>query len=304
MPKARGSVEPRKAPTFDMFAGLSGLELEEESYDLGSGVTIRKTYGHLMAPFTMAFKRPAAYDEPHEGPWKSLGGGFYYDIEAEIQIPASLGASKSSQMDIGRAMLFLLRLGVHPGIRLPVFANAPFTSMQHIPDNQSWLRPFDFFPRFFPLDIDFETFGNIHAEYVRDRWQKVLTLRSADAAFALAADAIDQGQFVQNTALTLVSLWGALEALFSPSTSELKFRVSSMIAAYLEPPGANRLALQRRVAKLYDKRSAAAHGKPSHDNDHLLKTFNLLQRVLLQIIERGAVPGKEELEQELFGATS
>ncbi|PZQ76401.1 HEPN domain-containing protein [Sphingomonas sp.] len=304
MTKTRGNGGPRDVPPFDMFAGLSGLELEHDSYDLGEGVTIRKTYGHLMAPFTMAFKRPAAYDEPHPGPWKSLGGGFAFDIESEIQIPASVESGKHSQMDIGKAMLFLLRLGVHPGIQLPVFANAPFSAMADLPERRTWLRPFDFFPRFFPLDIDFETFGKSHAEYVRDRWKTVLRLRRADAAFALAADAIDQGQFVQNTALTLVSLWGALEALFSPSTSELKFRVSSMIAAYLEPPGANRLALQRSVAKLYDKRSAAAHGKPSHDNDHLLETFNLLQRVLLQIIDRGAVPGKDELEQELFGATS
>ena len=35
----------------DIHAGLSGLELEEESFDLGDGIIIRNTYAHLMAPF-------------------------------------------------------------------------------------------------------------------------------------------------------------------------------------------------------------------------------------------------------------
>ena len=61
----------------------------------------------------------------------------------------------------------------------------------------------------------------------------------------------------------MVSPWGALEALFSPSTSELKFRVSSLIAAYFEVPGVERVKCQREVAKLYDKRSTAAHESQS-----------------------------------------
>jgi len=294
----------RATPMFDMYCGFANLELAEDAYDLGSGMLLCKTYGHLMAPFTMAFKRPAEYDQPHPGPWKSLGGGFAFDIEAELKIPARLGSGKNGQMEIGRAVLFLLRLGVHPSIRLPVFANFPLSAVAELPDRETWIRPYDFEPRYFPLDTDHETFGSAEAEWIKDRWQTVLKLRDEDAAFALATEAIDRGQFIQTTALTLVSLWAALEALFSPSTSELKFRVSALIAAYLEPPGDARLALQREVAKLYDKRSAAAHGKPSHENEHLIDTFNLLARVLRQMIDRRAVPKKEDLERALFGVTS
>lgn len=295
--EGKGRVTP-----FDMYCGFANLELEAEAYELGNGMSLRKTYGHLMAPFMMAFKRPAEYDQPHPGPWKSLGGGFAFDIEAELKIPASLGSGKYAQMEIGRAILFLLRLGIHPAIRLPIFANFPFATVAELSDRETWLRPNDFEPRYFPLDSDCETFGDAEAEWVRDRWQAVLKLSREDAAFALATQAIDRGQFVQTTALALVSLWAALEALFSPSTSELKFRVSALIAAYLEPPGEARLTLQREVAKLYDKRSAAAHGKPSHENEHLIASFNLLGRVLRQMIDRGEVPKKEELDRALFGA--
>jgi|SRR5712691_1739992 len=83
------------------------------------------------------------------------------------------------------------------------------------------------------------------------------TLIGESAEFALAVDALSSGQFVRSSALILDSLWGALEALFSPSTTELKFRVSSLIAAFLEPFGNSRGLQQKQIAKLYDKRSAA-----------------------------------------------
>lgn len=113
---------------------------------------------------------------------------------------------------------------------------------------------------------------------------------------------MNAGQFVEDTALILVSLWGALEAIFSPSTSELRFRVSALIAAYLNPPGPKRLFDQREIANLYDKRSAAAHGKRKHQGDDVLRTFELLRRVLIAIIRDGKIPTKAELEERLFGA--
>ena len=298
----RPSVLDTTMPAFDMFAGLTSLELEDDAYDLGEGLTIAKTYGHVMAPFTMAFKRPAEYDSSHPGPWKSMGGGFAYDIEAELKIPAALRQGKHAQMEIGRALLFLIRLGVDVSVRLPAFANHSFSEMEDVPEHLLWLRPFDFEARYFPLDSEIEMFDQTRATWVAGRWQTVLRLSEQDASFLLAREALDRAQFVQSTELTLVSVWAALEALFSPSTSELKFRVSALIAAFLEPPGDERLALQRRIAKLYDKRSAAAHGKPTHDDEHLLESINLLGTVLRKMIDQGNVPSKEALERALFGA--
>lgn len=289
-------------PSFDLYAGVSGLAMSENCFDLGDGVVLSRTYAHLMAPFTMAFKRPAEYHQPHPGPWKSLGGGFAFDIDAEIKIPAALSPSYGTQSEVARMIGFLLRLGVHPALRLPALANYSFSTMADRPEHESWLRPNEFQPRYFPLDGDSKQIGAAEAAWVAERWQVGLRLSKDSAEFALAVEAIDGGQFVQNSALALVSLWAALEALFSPSTSELRFRVSALIAAFLEPPGPSRHELQRTVAKLYDKRSAAAHGKPKHENDDLLETFNLLARVLRRMLDDRAVPLKENLERTLFGA--
>lgn len=287
----------------NLHAGLSGLELQESSFDLGWGLRLSKTYAHLMAPFMMAFK-PAPKGSHHPTPWKAAQGGSSFDINAELCVPEAIEAKFGSKIEVARTVLFLLRLGVNPATTLPVFSNHAFAALPEIEDNETRLFPYEVQPRHFPLGV---VGGIATAEavgWVSDRWQVTHKLIHESAEFSLAVEAIDSGQFVRQSALALVSLWGALEALFSPSTAELKFRVSALIAAFLEPSGTTRHALQKDIAKLYDKRSAAAHGKPKHDVDDLLATFNLLRRVLLEIIDRGEVPSKEMLEGALFGAES
>lgn len=64
-----------------------------------------------------------------------------------------------------------------------------------------------------------------------------------------------------------------------------------------------RLELQKQVASLYDMRSAAAHGKSRHKPEHLLKTFELVRKVLIRTIVEKSVPTKETLEDCLFGVS-
>lgn len=288
--------------TRPIYAGLSGLALDADIYDLGHGVAISKTYAHLMAPFLMAFS-PAQPGGTHPAPWKAASGGFGFDVNAELLIPLNCGDTHEQRVGIARTILFLLRLGVNPAVTLPVFSSHPFSSLREAPDNETRLLPYEVERRHFPLGVTGGKVTEASAMWVKKRWPIAHKLSNESADFSLAVDAIDSGQFVQNHALTMVSLWGALEALFSPSTTELKFRVSALIASFIEPPGSKRLVLQRRIAKLYDKRSAAAHGKPKHQAEDLLETFELLRAVLMKIIDIGLVPTKESLEAELFGAS-
>jgi hypothetical protein len=287
----------------NLYAGLSGAELAVPQFDLGSGVRISKTYAHLMAPFLMAFQ-PAPKGGHHPAPWKPASGGFSFDGQAELFVPSELNEKYESTISVARTILFLLRVRINPAITLPVFSNYAFSALPQVGDGQTRLMPFEVQPRHFPLGIVGGTCTEESLRWVAERWKTTHRLSTSSAEFALAVDALDSGQFVQSTALALVSLWGALEALFSPSTSELKFRVSALIAAYLEPPGGARLQLQREVAKLYDKRSAAAHGKPKHTLEDLLATFQLLRRVLLAMIDADTVPTKANLEERLFGAAT
>lgn len=285
----------------DLHAGLSGLELAEDSLDLGEGILLKRTYAHQFAPFMLAFAKPKV-GKPHPGPWKAANGGFAFDITAELFIPASLEKKYESNVSLARLLVFLLRLGINPAVTLPVFANASFSVLAEMPDSAVELQPFEIERRHFPLGVVGRQVTAAAATWVKECWPTAYRLTSSHAEFELAVEALDRGQFVQQHALTLVSIWAALEALFSPSTSELSFRVSALIAAYLEEPGTVRLARQKSIARLYTKRSAAAHGKPKHDQQDLLDSFNLLREVLTKMLDSGRVPTKEELEAQLFGA--
>jgi hypothetical protein len=101
--------------------------------------------------------------------------------------------------------------------------------------------------------------------------------------------------------LALLSLWEALEGMFSPAKTERKFRVSTNIASYLEPLGTPRMELRKRVGKPYDARSQAAHGGSELPKDALRDSYSLTKRVISKVIEENEVPDREKLDEALFG---
>ena len=62
------------------------------------------------------------------------------------------------------------------------------------------------------------------------------------------------------------------------------------------------MSLQKRIAKLYDSRSAAAHGRKDRESGSLTETYRLARRTVLKIVEQNNIPTQEELEAKLFGA--
>ncbi|MCX7285453.1 MAG: HEPN domain-containing protein, partial [Novosphingobium sp.] len=265
------------------------------------GITLRKTYAYLMQPAIMAFS-PAPPGRHHPGPWKETRGGNGRTISTELFIPSAAAADKGDRIGLAHTIILLLRLWVHPGVELVVGSNMAFEDIPHAKEAAAILIQPPMRQRHFQL-MPVSSEGIQDAlPWTSDHFEAAQNLIETSSEFRLAANALDEGQFYQNTALAMVSLWGALEAIFSPNKGELRFRVSSLIAAYLYPPGSERLQNQRLIAKLYDKRSAAAHGKPLHTADDLLNTFELVRAVLIRFIREGHVPSREEFEANLFGA--
>jgi len=252
----------------------------------------------------MAAFAPAPKGGHHPAPWRTASGGFAFDVTAELVIPEGAVSSSEGGLDLARVLVFLLRLWVDPAIRFPVVASRSFSALKELPDDEAEIRPVEVEPRAFPLQTaEGESATHESLQWIRDHWRVTNELVSTSKEFALAVDALDRGQFVPNSALALVSLWGALEVLFCPGAGELRFRVSSFLAAFLEGSGEERARRQREIARLYDLRSAAAHGRPRHDPEQLLETFNLLRDALIEIIERGSIPSDEQLRGLLFGVT-
>lgn len=286
----------------DLYAGLTSLTLSDDPIDLGDGVVLRKTFARFLTPLTL--------QNTSEESMKRLRPAFLQfatasnDIVAELVIPSGICPTFKERFDLARVITFLIRLWSNPGITLHVLSDQPFSVLSEFTDGKEPnVMPLEVYPRHFALGVINESDVLPSLVWVKHSWRAAYNLYTSSTEFKLAADALDSGQFIPNTALTLVSLWGALEAIFSPSTSELRFRVSALIASYLEPIGEMRLERQKEIAGLYDKRSAAAHGKPKHQSDDLFNTFQLLRKVIIKMINDERVPTKDELDSCLFSGT-
>lgn len=288
------------AETLKHYAALSELFLTEQSFDLGHEVGLRIAYAHMFANHMLAYT-PAELGKPSSGPWKATRGGNWHDITAELSIPSDGVSGVGTFHEVAQAIVLVIRLGINPATYLSATSNKTFYAHAQASDPDAWVQPEETELRRFHLGVDDGKVSAAKAAWLSERWPTAARLTRQSPEFALAADALAIGQYVHRTSLVMVAIWASLEALFSPSTTELRFRVSALIASYLEPPGEGRKLRAKEISKLYDKRSSAAHGKSTHDNNDLLESFNLLGEVQRKMIDQGRVPTKVELEGLLFG---
>lgn len=307
---------------FDLHLGLSALDLPDEPIEMGRGIVLRKTFARFGAPFMLINTAPEL-TPPSPAPvprnererriplpplppppfWHLERSEF--DVVAELHVPRSERLDSETRYRFAYTILLLLRLIVAPGLTFHVLSTQPFAALIPRGLRECALVRMESNKRTFTFGIDNTLSTTSGIEWIAKHWEVVARLYDESPEFRLAVLALDAVYFVPDSALALVSLWGAIEALFAPSHTELKFRVSALLASYLEPPGAGRLALQRFITKLYDKRSAAVHGKPKHaTTNDLTGTFELLRRVVIRITDAGVVPTKESLEANLFGASA
>jgi hypothetical protein len=282
----------------DLYAGLCGVTLVPDRFEMGHGVVISRTYAHLFAPFTMAFS-PAAPGGHHPGPWRSAKGGLALDLSAQLLLPATTSIPQVNRVNTIWWMAALLRLHTSTSISVPVISSDSIASIPNI-EHEPELWPLEIHtPRLFPEDPQGRPVDSPELEWLRDNWYEAAVLLENEN-FSQAFQAIDSSLWNHTPVLALVAVWGALERLFSPSAAELGFRVSSNIAAFLEPPGIARYALFKKVKSLYDSRSKAAHGSGEAELAPYAETYSVARRALVKMVEARHVPDKKELEANLF----
>lgn len=289
--------------THHLYCCLTSIKVGDEPFELGHGITLSPSYAHVMSNTMLAVKRPETSSQCHPGPWAATGDGYGFDSDVVLHIPNTYKRKGMAPDEVAMQLAALLRLWVDPRTRLTLMSNEPPSkitaptsgSRVHVA-NAIEVQPWHFQLRPATQRNTIEDLG-----WIKEHWEDALDLIQSSAAFSLGLDAIANIQLIHSPALGIVSVWAALEALFTASTTELRFRVSAMIASYLKPPGPSRVAEHKKVLKLYDARSAAAHGAPKHTRDDLLASLELLRSVLIKMVYQKKVPTKEELESLLFG---
>jgi Apea-like HEPN len=285
-----------------IYAGLAGVTLDADERSLGHGIILRRTYAHVMAPFLMAFS-PASPGKPHPAPWSAVKGGFGFDMWVELEIPPSSVSGLSHAPDfVAWWITALLRLRVGPTFIVPIVGEQSFATAK-TDHSQATYYPVEMESRRLVLSSDARSeIAELDVAWLEKFWMSAADLFSGNGAFQLLFEATDQCMFSRHRELALLSLWSGLEAIFSPDKVELKYRISSSLASFLEPAGVPRMNAQKAIAKLYDSRSAAAHGREDKRKDSLQETYGLARRAVLRIIEDNRVPTHVELEAKLFGA--
>ena len=248
----------------------------------------------------MAFS-PAEAGKPHPAPWSAVNGGLSYDVLIELRIDSS----GNPEWLIGTKALWwsvaLMRLKSSWTLFIPVFSDHSF---QEIPKSKN--------TRLSPMEIPSRGKSNSLVEnvelsiddltWIAKNWKKAAFLFHRDRNFAQAFEAYDHSTTTDSPSLGMLILWSALEHLFAPSKQELRFRVCALIACYLKEPGQERIQFHKKLMKLYDERSLAAHTANKADAELTFETFNVMGAVLLKIISDNNVPSREHLEKLLFGA--
>lgn len=288
------------------FGGIAGVTFEGLPIDLGLGVTISETFATLHLPFLVNFDREEPRDRLARSPWMSTeDGGGRFKITAEIEIPEDFVPPQAGVTDVAVLwwLVALMRLRASTVTFMPLMSDESFSAPKSLPQRA----------KFCPLEIQFRRRVPESAplllvraedlEWVGKHWVSGTHLMADNPAFSLLILALDAAALasLEDKGIELLSLWGALESLFAPSRAELRFRVSALIATYLEPAGPRRRELQRHVARLYDARSKLAHTSELDDYRPVADTYALCKRVAVRILEENEVPTVESLEDRLFG---
>lgn len=285
-----------------VFAGLAGVTLDVPEANLGYGIKLTSTYAHLMTPFMMAFS-PAPKGGHHPAPWVAVRGGLGFDMTVQIEVPASTVTALSLEPSyVAWWITALLRLRVSPAFLVPAVGEQSFAEAKAEPAKTVY-HPIEIEARMLALDPEpRRNISETDAAWVAKHWVEASNLYQSNDNFRLLFEGTDQCMFAKHRSLALLWLWGGLEAIFSPDKAELRYRISSAIASFLEQSGVPRMNAQKAIAKLYDSRSAAAHGREDKKADSLQETYSLARRAVLKIIEDNRVPTHTELEAKLFGA--
>jgi len=285
-----------------VFAGLAGVTLDVPEVALGYGVKLSSSYAHLFAPFMMAFS-PAPKGSHHPGPWVAVKGGMGFDLTVQLEVPRSTVTALSlDPMYVAWWITAVLRLRVGPTFLVPIVGEQSFQDAkeQH---SKAVYHPIEIESQLLVLDSEARrNISETDAAWVAKHWIEASNLYQSNDNFCVLFEATDQSMFVRHRGLALLSLWGGIEAIFSPDKAELRYRISSGLASFLEPAGIPRMNAQKAIAKLYDSRSAAAHGREDKKADSLQQTYALARRTVIKMIEENRVPTHTELEAKLFGA--
>jgi len=221
-------------------------------------------------------------------------------VTHELALQCSESKFLQSNLNIGWWIISALRCRTLIDILVPAVASISWDILPAVQAGSCEVQLLEDVPaarRISPsVEISLESLNWVQENLLR--WIDLLE----HPAFRLAIDSLTTHNQHANLRMAAAALWAGFEALFGIN-SELRFRLALMAAAYLEERGPDRLAIYRRIKKLYDYRSKAVHGGTTSDNlliGHIIEVRALLSRLVCHMTEIGTMPTTDDYEERLL----
>lgn len=275
----------------DLFGGISGFPLPVKHFELLPGLTLARTYAHLIAPFIMAFSPPEKPRSPHPGPWAALREGGL-TILVEIKLDAGASPLGFDRLNTLWFVVALLRLRLALPLQMPVLSDR---ALQEVPANveAANLLPVELnlsqlltAPPRIPVEADLE--------WVRDNILAASELMK-EPAFNRAMLTLDEAVAIQNPGAGIVIAWAAIETLIRPGAQRIADRVSRALAAYLHSPRPARDRAFGEIVESYGARGGAVHAGSPPEAEQFHTAFRLARAAVMRSIESAALPDVEVL---------
>lgn len=288
---AEGTYVPTPKASFDLardplFGGIAGLELPVDEFEIAPGLSVAKTYAHLMAPFVLAFARPDRPSAHHPGPWASLHGRGL-DITTEVRVAEGAEPLRFDRLNTLWIVVALLRLRLAQPLQMVLLADRPLNT---VPADVALAN-------LLPIELDLTrpiTAPKRSVDQADLDWLK-LHLTTADTlmvdpVFNRAFRTLDQAVAIANAGAGIVIAWAAIEALLRPGAQRITDRVSRALAAHLHPPGPARDHAFGVIVKSYEARGGAAHAGRTPEAEQFQTAFALAGTAFIATIEAGQLP--------------
>lgn len=317
-------AQDQELPPEAWYVLVCGLPLAENSFDLGSSITLRRLLTPLSV-FDLAAVGAVGFRQ-----WAALEP-LVAAATAEIWSPTN-AATKPGYDALNKcwlvSALLVLRgfarhicpacsgyswnlVAGHQKTVAPVFhtqlaeegvEKAVFEPRAALPKFQGGLLDYHL-KLLIPRETRTTPFDASEAGWISDNFGRFNQLASDDERFRFALEAATDWRYAKDPRSAIARIWAGIESLLAIS-SELVYRVSLCAATAIAPRGPDRLAAFKKIKALYGVRSKAVHGEPIGQDKLLLglhDSFDVLRALLIEAIQRGSVRGEEDFTGELLG---
>jgi len=221
-------------------------------------------------------------------------------VTHELALKRSSQEFEQKDLTIGWFVISALRCRTLVDILIPAVASASWDIIPAIKDGSCKVQLLEDVPGARKLSDKVEvTLESL--DWVQTNLENWIALLE-QPPFHLAIDSLTTHHQHANLRMAAAALWAGFEALFGIN-SELRFRLAVLAASYLEERGPSRLAIYRRIKKLYDFRSKAVHGGVVSEGlltNHIIEVRELLSRLVCRMTEIGTMPTTDEYEELLL----